>query len=280
MANKVFSSYRTGKSKDATNDQQLIVEVGTNHLACLVKVIGKQMILDFELFTFNQNAELDFEDNLHNALTSSTILHQSYNETKVFINNEYSLLAPAQGFTKESMHNYLYVVYGDASNDPVFVDTFKDEGFNNVYKISNDWLSEVNRRLKVEHIEHVYSSIIRCALEQVADDNDVFLKLVFYPHHFIVALVLQQRLHLIQTFYFASGADVLYHLLNIRERFSMSSGGRIQVSGMIDTSSSLLIELRQYFKEVSFDAVATNASHMDQGSFPKHYFTPFYNLAK
>jgi hypothetical protein len=92
MANKIFSSYSTSKNKDAPDNQQLIIEAGVRHLACIVKGGPKHTIREFELFKVDTEGPVDFEAFFTNCLKSSNLAGRHFEQIKLFVNHEQSLL--------------------------------------------------------------------------------------------------------------------------------------------------------------------------------------------
>jgi hypothetical protein len=278
MGHKVFSSYRTGKNKDADDTQTLIVEIAAKHIACLVKSENKQ-IRDFELFKFDKES-LSFVEAYREVVGESSLLTQAYSTTRVFINNETCLLAPLTNLNQEAASNFLNVVHGGQVDNEILLDNISDENLSTVYSIPKEWSEELNRSLQIETFEHTYSSIIDQVLHKAAIDGSL-LKVIFYDTHFIALLFTQKKLQFIQSFTYQTSEDILYHLLNIVQCFQLDTNSALlQVSGMVDVKSNVIDELKQYFKRVTLEEADTKSLQVNIGDYSRHYFTPFFNLAK
>jgi hypothetical protein len=279
MVNKIFSSYNNGKNKDAANNQ-LIVEVGLHHLACLVKNGSKQTVRDFELFKID-NEISNFEIAFGQVLLNSILLDKTYADTSVIIHNEKSLIVPSANFSKESSHDYLNVVFGETNNEAFFVDSFASEqGIVNIYRISSEWLNVINKHLEVVSIMHTYTKTI-AQLFQLSLANNDCMKVAFYDDHLIVALISNKKLQIIQNFNYQSREDVLYYLLSIVERFNAKADNiLLAASGMVDVKGTLFNDLKKYFKRIIVEETDNIVANIDYGENQKYYYTPFLNLAK
>jgi hypothetical protein len=278
MANKIFSSYSSSKNRDVANDR-LIVEAGTRHLACLVKAGSKQVIRDFELYKVETEGSVDYQAFFNNCLSDSSILANSFSEINLIINNEYSVIIPSESAYNNSGVDYLNLLYGDNFRGPVYKDAVNGTDMINVYRIPSELITEIGNHLRGNSITHSYSKIISNVVSEAHSNN--LLKVLFYENAIVVVLMKDGKLNLIQTFTFQSPEDVLYYLLSIAQRFHLHTDQTLlEVSGMFDSSSSLLHELRKFYKNVNVEDSDSSLAQMSFGDFPKHYFTPFINLAK
>ncbi len=280
MANKIFSSYNSGKNKDASGNQHLVVEIAADYVACMVKSGSKKAIKDFELFKNDTAGDKSFEEAFGDVLVASTLLNKTYDETSLFIQNECSLLIPSAQYSEASTSDYLNLVYGETRTGEVFADELSNGlGIVNVYRIPSPWLRAVNKSLRSVETKHSYSKIIEQTLEHSGDAHDM-LKVIFYEKYLIVVLLLDKKLKLIQTFTYLSKEDVLYTLLNISHRFNFKPDSiSLQVSGMTDVKAPLFTDLKKYFKRFSVEEMNSTAN-INLGEYPRHYLTPFLNLAK
>lgn len=279
MANKIFSSYSSSKNKDAVNDQQLVVEAGARHMACIVKSGSKPTIKEFELFRADTEGDVDFEAFFHNSLGNSQLLDKQYINTTVFVNNELSLLVPTEKLNKDNARDYLNLVLGDHYSGSIFRDELEQTGeMVNIYRIQPELIKAID--LKVDLTRHTYSKIIDNIFEQHGSFSDL-LKVLFYERLIIVVLVKNKKLHFIQTFTFQTPEDILYYLLSIAQRFQLNRDSlHVQLTGMFDSKSSMFSELRKFYNHISVEDADTSFVHINTDGYPRHFFTPFFNLAK
>ena len=83
------------------------------------------------------------------------------------------------------------------------------------------------------------------------------------------------QLQILQHFNFVTTEDVLYHILNVVEKYRLDvTEVMVNVSGYLDVNASIWVELKKHFLEISIEESAVaNEVHSD---FPSHYFTPFF----
>jgi hypothetical protein len=279
MSTKAFGIYTSG-GNSITSGDELVLEIGYDHMACMVKRVTKNAIANFELFTFGKEETSDFGELFSNVLVGSKLLDKSFASTHIYINNELALPVPVFKFNKEIATDYLNVVFGEdggAKKQFDHLDTQPD--LMNVYRLPQEWFNILNHHLMMVDVHHTFSTVIRRVLENATEGSPV-IYVQFYYLNIIVAVMKGKDLQFIQSFTYQSPEDVLYYLLNISQRFSVNTSDlAMKVSGIIDTGSGLYSELVKYFKNVSVENVDANHLLIDIHNHPSHYFTPFFNLA-
>jgi hypothetical protein len=279
MATKAFGIYTSG-GDSIKNSDELVIEIGYDHMACMVKRVNKNAIANFELFTFNKEETSDFEELFSNVLVTSKMLDKSFANTHIYINNEFALPVPVFKFNKEIANDYLNVVFGEDTGAKKQFDHLDTEpDLMNVYRLPQEWFNIVNHHLMMVNVHHTFTSILRKVLKNATEGSPV-IYVQFYYSNIIVVVMKGKELQFIQSFTYQSPEDVLYYLLNISQRFSVNTLDlSIRVSGIIDTHSGLYGELVKYFRNVSAENVDASNLLIDIHNHPAHYFTPFFNLA-
>lgn len=280
MSKKTFGIYTSGDNAIKNNDE-LIIEIGNSHLACIVKKGSKDLIAAFELFTFEKEEIADFEELFSVVLNDSQLIDKTFANTRIYINNEFSLLVPVFKFNKEISTEYLNIVFGeDQSAKKQFEHLDTNPDLMNVFRMPQEWFNILNHHLMSVSVHHSYSKIVRRAFTTFANTTAPVIKVQFYPTHLIVVVMKGSVLHFIQSFTYQSSEDILYYLLNISQRFEVNTNDlSMQVSGIIDFTSSFYHDLVKYFKSITVEDIDRNHIAIDTGHHPSYYFTPFFNLA-
>ena len=280
MTNKTFSFYTNNGGYSAMNGDQLIIETGNTHFACLVRNEPKDKIVALEWFTHEKDEQQNFEELLKNIKNNSILLDKYYSQTNLYIHNEWSVLVPPALFDKQSAEDHLNIVLGDAFESTSLFDEIKEgDGFVNAYRVESGKLDILNKHLLIDKTEHTYSQLIR---KIFADDNlpADFIKVQFYHNEIIVIIFKESKLQFIQTFVYRTSEDVLYYLLSLCERLQLNTEQLvIKVGGVIYNPSPLYSQLQKFFKNVSTETVDLERVKFSTNEYPSHYFTPIFNLA-
>ena len=280
MPNKSFSIYPLEDFAADTADR-LVLEVAKTHIACMIRNKNRQ-ISAFELFTFTDNEAADFRALFPLIIANSKLLHKSFSEAEVFINNEFSLLVPIFQFSREIAPDYLTIMFGeDAGSKIQFEHVPAEPGMINVYRIEEELMNVLADNLPNITYKHTWSNIIKNILSDTFSLPVHFIYIQFYNTFIIVTVIKNGKLQIIQSFIYESPEDVLYYLLNISERFELNNNQlTLQISGLIDLNFTMYRELITYFRHVEVSNTNQTKAVVDIKEFPLHYFTPFFNLAQ
>jgi hypothetical protein len=91
--------------------------------------------------------------------------------------------------------------------------------------------------------------------------------------------VKNKQLQIIQSFDFTTAEDALYYILNIANKFNVSTNDTLLLSGIIETNDPLFKYLQQQFKNVLLTVVNDEQCSLEKlAAYPSHYFSPFFNL--
>jgi hypothetical protein len=275
MSTKAFGIYSTEGSD--TNNNNLIIEAGNSHIACLALKDDK-MITGFELYTFKQEETLDYTNLFSGLVEKSHLLNRTSARAKFFTNNECGLLIPAAKFDEEILNDFLDAALGeDESAVSRFNAIHGEPNLIIAYRIPSEWFYVAQHHFKLGEVQHSYTAVLQ-SLNPIS--NATVIKVQFYPGYFTAVVMKEGSLQLIQTFLYQWSDDVLYYLLSISQRFNLNpSELELSVSGMIDLKSALHPQLEKFFHNIVVEEVNKSRLAIDVSEYPSHYFTPFFNLA-
>jgi len=281
MANKSFSIYGLEEDTAADAADQLILEVGKTHIACLQKKGQKRSVSAFELFSFTENESADFSKLFKEVSIGSKLLDKQYQSAEVFVNNELSLLVPILKFNTEIAADYLDVVFGENFVSKIQFEHLPiDPGMMNIFRVAEDVFEFLSNNFTKVSIKHTWSNIVKTIIANIAIHSADCIYVQFYNTFIIVTVIKNVKLQIIQSFVYETPEDVIYHLLNITEQFQLNkSNVTLRISGMIDLNFTLYRDLITYYRHVEVQNVRLNDLMPDLKEYPLHYFTPFFNLA-
>ncbi len=276
MVEKVFSTNVNGSSKNASDRHTLIVEIAPSH-AVYIFQNQNGVVNDLEIFGWG-NAKEDFEEHLNQVGDHSSLLKYPFKKVQLVINNNECMLAPSQGLTTEKARNFLEVVMGSKSNQEIFINEVSEE-MSVIYQFPSRWIKELGRHVPVDSIKHVYTSIVSKTLSGKIND-DVILKVLFYKHQAIIILLNQKKVQIVKTIVSESFDEVVYYLFSILQQNDLEAAStNLYLSGMVDVRSKNCAMLHQQFKKVITEDSSGKNFNLSFGDKPKHYLTPFINLA-
>lgn len=281
MIQKTIGLYSATSNQSPFNKDTLIIEVGNFHVVCLVKSEKNKSITAFEFFKIEVDNN-DWSEIFYELRTNSDLMDKSYNNTLVFYHFEQSVLIPAYKFNASVTEAYLNLIHGEAENSLVKTEmiVLGGEKIYNAFRISKSLQESVNRNFLSLSEHHIYSGILNYTFSDSVDKSTDVLLVNFYYKHLVITAVKNNQLQIIQSYSFETTEDVLYHLLNIAEKFKMAIDQcNLTVSGILDTNDLVFKNIQQYFRNVHLNTIDFDNSSLEKFSaYPSHYFTPFFNL--
>jgi len=261
------------------NTDQLIVEISESSLALIVKIGNTTKVDALEIYDFDPLID-DWFDVFYFARSESSILSRGFNSTKVMFNLPEAVLVPNALFDINHINDYVESIHGSTgTNITKSEKAGTSPDINVVYRIGKSLFDMIHSNFMMVDTEHVYSKFIKRAIES-PHSAGTFLKVQFYYHHIVVALVQYGKLQIVQSFRFTASDDVVYHLLNIAEQFGISiSQTDMEVSGILDVKTSPYTHLTKLFANVFFEKTdEINNFTKSYEEYPEYYFLPYLKL--
>lgn len=281
MVEKKISIYGELEAQSPFNSDQLLMEVSNTHMALLVKMAGKDQVAALEIFTFNSN-ESDWYDIFYQVRTHSVVLDRSYNDTRLFYHTNEAVIVPAEKLNTNSADVYLETIHGESINHVTKFDHVNIvPQVVNVYRIKKELNEMVNANLMMVTPRHTFSKTVEHIFREGRSYFSAFIKLQVYYHQFLVVLVNNNKLQLVQSYDYQTPEDILYYLLNIIQQFNLSVDHTdLEISGFVLTRSNLYDYIQKGFPKVTFDKISDEFLLKENlEEYPPHFFSPFLNLA-
>jgi hypothetical protein len=164
----------------------------------------------------------------------------------------------------------------------ISVDDVHQWELHNVYGTATDLLQIVLDKYPQARQVQYMSACLRGIFRTLTEDVDQWIKLYILPSCFNLVVLKGEQLQIAKSFYFETPEDIVYHVLNVVDKYKLDlSEVLVEVSGLLDLSSATWKELNKFFLNISMEnsplfsaEIATNAE------FPSHYFTPFLLVPK
>lgn len=262
---------------NATADQ-LVLEIGTKHLACMTRSKGADTLSGFELFGVERSDEWQEAWKLIDE--TSKLLGTDYANTTICFNCDESLILPAQHYNSSSAESHLSLVYGENKTQSIQHDTISAAPLVNAYRIPQKLQQLLAGRFPAYRGKHVFSLLLEDVLSRTGLQSQ-FLKLQVYTGHFILAYFKNRKLQLIRSFAYHTGEDILYYLSDVAQQFNiLQKQSELEISGMLHAELLSQKQLLTLFGHISFEDIDTDPGFISAVSiYPPYYFSPFHKSA-
>lgn len=181
-----------------------------------------------------------------------------------------AILVPEKLYNPD--HSYLSFLFGSDRNS--HTDTIKEWQLINNYTIPLPVERTIEENFVAIHYYHAFTPALKIYNGHDASSQ---VGIHFAPHVVRVIAKKEGQIQVAQFYRYTAPLDVVYYLLKIFEEFSFSKEEtQVIVSGLIEETSGLYKELRQFILNLEFAKPSTIQFQSEQ---PSHFFTSMCNLA-
>lgn len=214
------------------------------------------------------------ESALDEMLAGHPELKASFRDINICYDFPLSVLAPVNEMGDCTPHSLIELMHGRQGGAAWLDDRLPARQINNYYAAPERVHNWIKNTFPGAHIFHQHSLLLRDA--DAATGSSVIM--ADLTHDFFSVVVLKDnQLLLAQDYPYSTPDDVLYYLLRVCARFSLSQETvELQLSGLIERQSALYTELYQYFLHTVFREASWEAPAND---YPSHFFTSLNDLS-
>ncbi len=275
MVHKLIGFYGDRLDFTPKRTDQMAIEIDSHQITCMVKNSSTGEIDAIELFQVEQ-ASTDWSDILFEVKQNSKILGPTYADCFIYFNFEEALILPMSEMSASASSDYLSLVYGlDEKADTKFDRINSSLPTVTIYRIKKSLSELLDRNFLIFKTQHSYTNILNDVLNREGIPS-IFLKLIVYHKHFVLVLMKDSQLQLIQSYTFLNSDDILYFAISVANQSGASPlQTHLELSGMIDLHPNLLDQLKKSFGIVSYDFMPNQLS---PSNYSPYFLTPFYKL--
>lgn len=267
----------TSGSRQLVFDQCiLIIDAGERHLCFTILMAETKEFMALEFYQMKANKQ---ESDFRELVQNHPLLRQRYLQVLVFYNNGCGILIPDTLFRPDSGVQMLEMIAGDLHNGIIMQDSIPEMAVHHMYSVPGYQHEEISRLFPDAVFSHFHSGWIKKRM--VGGSQADQMEVLFYPEMIIVALWINNVLHIIHSFPYDTPEDVSYHLLNIASQWNLSPENiQVNISGLLETQSAMYLEILKYFLNVGLDIKPRGFQYdFAFDSYPQHFFSPIFSLA-
>ena len=192
----------------------LICELSPDGFSYVFENDADKKFHGLSVFHFTENADITTQ--MKGIFNDQPLLHKNYKKIFISYTGEESALLPEELYYPGENELLLKTLYGDINEGAIATDLIADKKIYNVYRMPADIHKVIVDQFPLAAFSHHYSLLIKQGIQ-----GDI-LKIIFYRSTFIAALIKAGKLQIIHLYPYKSGADVVYHLLNICHQFTIT----------------------------------------------------------
>ena len=263
-------------AEDRSSDEglKLCLEIGESHISYIIgDTAGKKI----DRFSFYPVPKEERTDKLASLFRESEDLAKSFAEVILINNTHQSVLVPERFHKDHLNETILQTIHGDLVPMSVHHDSVHQWEINLVHGIPLELENMVLEKFPQTRAVHFTTTVLRSSFRNMDWEDNQCLKIYFFSSTFYIILFNGEQLQLAQHFHYQTTEDVIYHILNVADKFGVDvTAVLVQVAGMLDESSPIWHELQRHFLEINLEPpVSIEVEGVD---IPVHYFTPFFMI--
>ena len=267
-----FSNEKTSSAIDGST--KLCIELGQFHVALTISNAAGDSVSLFDLYSSKQKTDAAF---LQSVLASEKLEGIQFTDV-IFIHNQKEMvLVPSSMYNEDLNAVLIDTIHGDPMEYSISVDDVHQWELHNVFGSSSEMIGLVLDKYPQARQVQYMSACLRGIFRSLTQDMNQLIKLYVLPSCFNLVVLKGEQLQIAKSFYYETPEDILYHLMNVVDKFGLDvTEAIVEVSGLLDSSSATWKELGKYFLNIKLeDTPFLSGLNANNSDLPSHYLTPF-----
>ncbi|NOU37542.1 MAG: DUF3822 family protein [Ferruginibacter sp.] len=259
-------AFKIPPNLDTITPLYLVIEVSEYEISFVVLSKITNSILGFYLYILEKNNELDFYSvELKNIVQLENTLQQKFETVHINYNFKESTLIPLLYFKESEKENICNVMFGNNIDTVCFSENIVNREIKNVYRVPKNIYSCLKELYPKNKFWHTTTL-------QLQKQNT--LECIVFSKTIKIILIKENIVQIVQYCNYETPSDVCYYLLNVCERFGVSTTlAALNLSGTVEEKSNLYKEIYKYFLNISFTTLPVDFNVSDNlKEIPQHFF--------
>lgn len=263
----------------ALQDKKLCVEYGQYHISLSISNKSGDIFYHIAFYQFKNRPDVRA---IQEILTENQVYLQPFSDVILVHNQKEIVSLPSAMYKQELEQTLLETIHGDVEAMIVMNDDVHQWELNNIYGCNRYMFNMMRDKYPHTRNNHFTTLALRSIFRNIRYGKENWLKIYFYPSSLQVYALKGDQLLLAQSFYYETKEDVVFHLLNLTDKFNIDlASAFVEVSGLIDEESGIWKELNRYILNIAFENPPQTALQMlDITGVPIHFLTPIMLIAK
>lgn len=279
LVEPTFSFTAPDDPADLLSDKKLCIEYGQFHISfCISNRVGDK-ISHLASYQFKSRPDVAW---IQKILASNPVYQTSFYDVILVHNQKEMVLVPSSMYKQHLEESLLQTIHGDMDDMIICNDDVHQWELNNIFGCNRMVFDAIRKQFP--HVRNIHFSTLalRSIFRNIKEESGNWIKIFFYPSSIQVFAFKGDQLLLAQTFYYETKEDVIFHLLNLSDKYNIDlTEALVEVSGLVDEESGTWKELNRYVLRIAFEEPAGHAENDVQiEGIPSHFLTPILLIPK
>lgn len=281
MVKPAFQIEASRVTDEDLQHSRLLIEVGTNSFTYVVLNQRNMNPLVVKYYQLEHHKDRSLTDELREIFEGDPLLRRPVKETVLVYNFPESSIIPEPIFTMDTNKEIIDTIHGNLAKGLILTEKIPWWELFNVYRIYPELHHLLQHQFTAGKYWHYYSLMLKAYKMFDSTEPEDCIKVIFYSDKMVTLVILNGKVHLMQTFQYQDSKDVVYHLLNCCHQLGISQEEvKLLVGGLIDRQSALATELYKYFLRIHFEEIDESIKITDElKELPLHYFSSILKMA-
>ena len=233
----------------------LAIQVGDTHFSYAILDPATNTFIALRAYYLDtENGHTSRLESLEAYLHQEPILYTAFREIRVSFDSPRFCLIPKTSFDPESKKEYLSMLFTERQGQVYLENSSSFNPFHFVYSVDKNLIGYLRKEFGTDlivHTQYVFlDSIARHPAVQ-AGKTVMFIRVL--SGYFTLTMYKDCKLQVSQSHYMLKESDVAYHALLAWKQLATSSDNlELVLSGDMDESSPVLVELGRYFRQIGW----------------------------
>jgi hypothetical protein len=279
LVEPTFSFTAPDDPADLLSDKKLCIEYGQFHISFCISNRVVDKISHLASYQFKSRPDVAW---IQKILASNPVYQTSFYDVILVHNQKEMVLVPSSMYKQHLEESLLQTIHGDMDDMIICNDDVHQWELNNIFGCNRMVFDAIRKQFP--HVRNIHFSTLslRSIFRNIKEESGNWIKIFFYPSSIQVFAFKGDQLLLAQTFYYETKEDVIFHLLNLSDKYNIDlTEALVEVSGLVDEESGTWKELNRYVLRIAFEEPAGHAENAVQiEGIPSHFLTPILLIPK
>lgn len=257
----------------------LAIQVGNTHFSYAILDPGTNTFIALRAYYLDtEKGPTGQLESLEAYLHQEPILYTAFREIRVSFDTPRFCLVPKKVFEQEYKREYLSMLFAENYGQVYLENSSSSNPFHLVYAVDKNLIGYLRKEFGTDRIFHTQHVFLDCVVRHPAvqaGNSVMFIRVL--SGYFTLTFFKDRKLLVSQSHYMLKESDVAYHALLAWNQLAESSENlELVLSGDMDESSPVFVELGRYFREIGWLERSTVFQYIDAFNQYRPYM--FYSI--
>lgn len=236
---------------NSTNNYEISIQLGLNGFSfCLLDNLRNRFVMfrDYKL----SGKESGLVNEIKEITAKDEFLSREYRRYRIVFSFEQSTIVPASLYDPAIKDKYFELNHRLEDNYVVSNNRLTNPDAYLLFGVRKDIFDLSVNLFPDASLSHQVKPLLHSSFRQARKNKDRYVRIHFDPGFFTLVIIKDDDLQFFNSFRVRSDSDILYYLMNSFNRFKITDGHVVYLSGHISKFDDLYNNMLRYIKTLKF----------------------------